>query len=288
MNLWSAFRPGATAPDCDTDDIYTLLRTVLPTFISIAERTRNNLPDDSSSDKTQTFYLHFLTKVYNLHAVLVQWDPTETVESFSPDEVKVQRNLMRVLDELENVFVSHKGAEAGRAFERLRFERRQGESYPKLRALRRALPGDNVLDENFLNDVDYIMRINKKSTEKRERLLRNLGQALDFFYNTQPFTTQSDSSCPIRFSDYPLRHIRKLAKTLFGVVQTNWCCQCPVNESHVSRKTRLNLTQHQRFETTPVGGQVFLNSETRFRILFPTNSRNLEWQDTEIAVTERE
>ncbi|KAJ4190525.1 hypothetical protein NW767_011353 [Fusarium falciforme] len=288
MSLWSLFGLGATAPDCETGDICALLRAVLPTFIAIAERTRNNLPDSSGTDETRTFYLLFNTNVFNLYAVLVQWDPTETVQRLPADEAKIKRNLMRILDELENVFVSQKGEEAGRAFERLGFKRRQGETYPKLRALKRTLPQDNPLNEDLLNDVDYIMRINKKSAEKRERLLRNLGQALDFFYNIQPFTSESDSSCPIRFSDYPLKHVRKLAKTLFGVVQTNWCCQCRSSASHVGRKTRLNLTQHQRFETVPTGGQVLSNSETRFRILFPTSSHNLEWQDTEITVTELE
>ncbi|KAJ4179988.1 hypothetical protein NW755_012028 [Fusarium falciforme] len=172
----------------------------------MAERTRNNLPDDSSSDKTRTFYLHFHTKVYNLYAVLVQWDPAETVQRLSADETEVQKNLMIVLSELEKVFVSQKGVEAGRAFKRLRFERRQGESYPKLRALRRTLPKNGTLDDDFLKDVHYIMRINKKSAKKQEELLWNLGEALQFFYNLQPFTSESDPSCPIRFSDYPLKH----------------------------------------------------------------------------------
>ncbi|RSL81916.1 hypothetical protein CEP51_005512 [Fusarium floridanum] len=288
MNLLSVFGRGAPTPGCDTDDVYALLKAVLPTFIARAERTRNSPTDASGSDEALAFCLHFNTKVFNLWAVLVQWDPTETVQRLSAEEAKVKRNLMRVLDELENLFVSQKGEEAGRAFEHLGFKRRQSETYPKLRALRRTLPKGETLDEDFLKDVDHIMRISKKGAEKRERLLRNLGQALDFFYNIQPFTTESDTSCPIRFSDYPLRHVRKLSKTLFCVVQTNWCCQCLSSASHVSRKTRLNLTQHQRFKTTTTGGQVLSNSEIRFRILFPTNSHNLEWQDTEIAVTERD
>ncbi|RSL95714.1 hypothetical protein CDV31_013772 [Fusarium ambrosium] len=274
-----------TTPACDTDDICALLKAVLPTFIAIAQR---RLPDASVADEIQTFYLLFYNQVFNLDVVLVQWDPTETVQRLPADEEKVSRNLMRILDELENVFVSRKGEAAGLAFQSLGFKREQGETYPKLRALKRILLQNNAMNESFLNDVDHIMRIHKKSAEKRESLLRNLGQALQFFYNLQPFTSESDLPCPIRFQNYPLKHVRRLANTLFDVVKTNWCCQCPGSASHVSRNTRLNLTQHQRFDTTPARGQVFANSEIRFRLLFPTNSRNIEWQDTEISVTERD
>ncbi|RSL41639.1 hypothetical protein CEP54_015753 [Fusarium duplospermum] len=285
MGWWSLLGLGVTAPTV-TDDLCALLRAVLPTFIAMAERTRNSLPDASSPDETRTFYLLFNSHVFNLYAVLVQWNPAETVRRFPADEVKVENNLKRILDELENVFVSQKGEEAGRAFERLGFKRRECESYPKLRALRRTLPKDNTLDEDFLNDIDYIMRIHRKSAEKQQTLLQNLEQALDFFYNIQQFTTELES-CPINFSEYPLQHVRELAEKLFGVVQTNWCCPCRTGKFHADRKTRLSLTQHQRFETTPAREKAVSRSEARFRILFPTNSHDLEWQDTEIAVTKQ-
>lgn len=290
--LWSAFGLADTTPECNTDDVYSLLIAVLPIFIAIAERIRNGLPDASDSENALTiFYLRFNTHVVNLFAVLVQWDPTETVQKLSSDDAEVKKNLMRILDQLEGRFVSQnveKAGEAALSFRRLGFQRREGDTYPKLRALRRTLPKDGNLGEGLLMDIDCIMRVHNKSIKKQNSLLENLEQSLHFFYNLQPFAAEFGAPCPIRFSDYPLKHIRKLTRTLFEVVQTNWRCECSGNPSHVSRKTRLNLTQHQRFETAPANGQVLSNTEARFRILFPTSFSDFKWQDTEILVHNRE
>ncbi|KAM0547324.1 hypothetical protein ACHAPJ_010460 [Fusarium lateritium] len=275
-----------TAPDCDTDDAYALVVAVLPVFIAIAERS---LADRYNSEpSTETFYSRFYLTVSNLNAVLVIWDPTETVQELSTTELEVKGNLMRVLKELESRFLSQNDDEAGPAFRRLGFQCRKNEIYPKLRALRRATPENGSQDETFLMDVDHIMRLHNKSPEKQGKVLRHLGEALDFFLDLNSFTESSISQCPIRFSDYPMKHVRKLTKTLFDVVRMNWRCQCPGDEFHNGRKTRLNLTQNQRFDTTRTYGQVFSNYETRFRVFFPTSSRDLEWQDTEIAVINRD
>ncbi|KAK2032675.1 subtilase [Colletotrichum zoysiae] len=287
MSLLSVWGFGATSPVCDVDDIYALLVSVLPTFIAIADRTLNTLPDEDPFTETRKFYIRFKTVVFNLDAVLVLWDPVEPIQKLSTNEADFKKNLMRVLDELENRFVSQSGEEAGTAFRRIGFQRNNDETYPKLRALRRTLPVDNPPSEHFLTDVSCVMRIKNKSVNKQEKLLENIGQALQFFYDLLPLTTDFDSPCPLRFSDYPLKHMRKLTETLFDVVQRNWCCQCPSSTFHVSRKTRLNLTQHQRFEIVPARGQVLSISEARFRVLFPTSSWDLEWQDTEIAVNSR-
>ncbi|KAF6826078.1 subtilase [Colletotrichum musicola] len=188
LGLLSVLGLGVTSPVCDVEDIHALLVSVLPIFVAIAERTLDNLQDQSGSDEdpfteTQKFYVLFKTVVFNLNAVLVLWDP------------------------------------AGPAFRRLGFQRNNEETYPKLRALRRTLPEDDPPSECFLTDVGHI---------------------------------------------------------------------CPSSTLHVNRKTRLNLTQHQRFSVVPAGGQVLSNSEARFRILFPTSSWDLEWQDTEIAVNSRQ
>ncbi|KAI1052605.1 hypothetical protein LB507_009828, partial [Fusarium sp. FIESC RH6] len=288
MGLASLLGFGVSAPDCHTGDICALLRAILPVFDAIAERTRHSIPDSENTEETQIFYTFFNASIYSLLAVLVKWDPAETVQRLPADESNLRKTLMRVLDELENVFVSQKGEEARRAFERLDFQRRPAETYPKLRALRRVLPHDDTMGESFLKDVECIIRIYKKSSEKRARMLGNLQRALDFLYNTQPFTLESDPSCPIRFSDYPRRHVQKLAKTLFDVLQRSWSCQCCSSTSHVGRKTRLNLTQHQRFETVPAAGQILCSADAHFRLLFPTTSHTIDWQDTEIIVTERD
>lgn len=277
--------------ELNTEDIYNLVVAVLPTFTAIAERTRNTFPDPSESEPstitaTRDFYNLFNAHIFNLNAVLVVWDPTEIDFGSSEEESTVQKNLIRILDELESRFLSWKSEEAGSACRRLGLQRREDRTYPKLRALKRILPEDGNLSEAFLNDLDRIVRISNGRTSKREKLLQNLQQALDFFYDLQPFTVDSDSPCPIRFSNYPLRHVRKLARTLFDVLERNWRCQC--SPPHVSRRTRLSLTQYQRFEMAPTHEQADHDSKATFRILFPTSSRNLEWQDTEIAIKNRE
>ncbi|KAH7173258.1 uncharacterized protein B0J16DRAFT_349804 [Fusarium flagelliforme] len=283
MPLGALWKLGATAPNCETEDVCELLRTILPIFDVIVERARHGLSDGS---EVEIFYLDFNVRVIGLLAVLVKWDPAGTVQRLPAEELKLKTNLMRVLDELENVFVSQKGQDAEPAYKRLGFDRRQTETYPKLRALKRVLPHDDEVDEQFFSDVNCIIRVYRKSPEKRTRMLNNLQQALDFLYSTQPFAFEADPTCPIRFSDYPLKHVRKLATTLFDVVQKNWSCQCR-STSLVSRNTRLNLTQYQRFETFHHSEQVFINRDTRFRVLFPTTSSAADWQDTEITVTER-
>ncbi|KAJ4315293.1 hypothetical protein N0V84_008449 [Fusarium piperis] len=266
-----------------SEDMYELLVAVLPTFNAIAERACSDVSDPQS--RTHTFYIHFYEKIFSLQAFFQKWDPTEIAQGISADEVEVKRNLVRVLDELENRFVSKKGREAGPAFQRLGFERRD-EAYPKLQALKRILPDDGTLSEDFFADVNSIIRIDNKSSEKRESLLQNLSKALHFFYGMLPSTRESGSPCPLRFEDYPLKHVWKLTKKLFDVVQRNWCCQC---SSHAKREARLNLTQCQRFETALVRGQVISSSEARFRILFPITSLDaVLWQDTEIAVKNRD
>ncbi|KAI1453627.1 subtilase [Annulohypoxylon moriforme] len=208
----------------------------------------------------------------------------------SADEDEVRNNLLGVLSELESRFLSWKSYEVGLACKRIGLERRkENETFPKLRALRRILPEDYSPDEKFVDALTIIIRIDNKRVDKRERLLQNLDRALGFFFSFQPFGADFDSSCPIRFSDYPWKHLWKLTKTLFNVIEKNWACQCSISPSHANRKTRLNLTHHQRFETAPTPGQVLSNSKALFRILFPTaNSRETEWQDTEISVKNRD
>ncbi|KAM5347454.1 hypothetical protein ACJ41O_010459 [Fusarium nematophilum] len=291
MNLLPILRIGSAAPVCDTEDIYDVLTAVLPAFIALADCIRRRedvaavgVPGSSSTD-TATFHLHFYAKLFTLNAVLTAWNPIEVVQPSSADEAELQSNLIRILDELESRFLSWKDEKVSSACLRLGLGRGRNEPYPKLHALRRILPEKGESNDDFINALTEIIRIGSKSARKREKLLQNLDQALGFFYNLQSSTTESDSSCPKRFSDYPWQHIRKFTKSLFEVLQKSWCCQCRSSSPwHVSRKARLNLTQHQRFETARCHGQDFSTSQAIFRILFATSSRNLEWQDTEIAV----
>ncbi|KAF4463389.1 subtilase [Fusarium albosuccineum] len=286
MGLISKLRFGASTPVFDTRDIYDLLITGLSTFYDLADYIWRQLDDAEDGTEIQDFYLHFRAKVFNLKAVLVVWDPLETVQGLSTDENEVQKNILSILNELEARFWSWKGREACLACRRLQLERRNDETYPKLRALRRILPEDGNLDDSVMRDLSVIIRIDNKRADRREMLLRNLDQTLGFFYNLQPAPTESESSCPKRFSDYPLKNVWDLTRTLFKTLQRNWFCQCPNNPAHIDRKTRMNLTRHQRFDTSPRHGELLLNSQVDFRMFFPIGARALQWQDTKISVNE--
>ncbi|KAG6359197.1 hypothetical protein INS49_012717 [Diaporthe citri] len=218
-----------------------------------------------------------------LHSILFAYRDTieESITRFSMGEATVKRNLLRILDELENRFVSRSDEKAGR----IGFQCREDEAYPKLRALRRRL-SDDALEED-LDAINGIIHIYGTHSEKREKLLDNLDKASDFFnlfHDEQLRTSGPDSPCTAEFSNYLLVHIWNLTKTLFDAIESNWrLCKESDCTSHASRQTRLHLTEHQRFETA--GGSVSLNSKERFRILFSTSPRDLSWQSTEITAT---
>ncbi|KAI0543459.1 subtilase [Xylaria curta] len=272
------------APVCDTENIYHLLIAVLPTFIALADNMWKYLDASKGSTTMLDFYLNFKCRLFNLHAVLHVWDPTDLVQRRSIDEDEVRDNLFGVLNELEARFLSWKIAEVASACKRLGLERRKDETYPKLRALRGILREREKICEELMSTFTVVIRVYNKSVGKREQLLQNLDQAIDFFHNLLPAGAESDSSCPMRFSNYPMKHLWKFTRTLFNVIQKNWHCQCPSSLSHVDRKTRLNLTYDQHFEIAPTKGHVIPKSSASFRILFPTNSRDTEWQETEVAV----
>lgn len=303
MGIRSVFRNLITA-SVKTEDIYDLLLAVLPTFMAIAVREQRDSHDTSintekSTRNTDKFYPRFISVILALHSILFAHRDTieESIERYLTEEAKVQENLVNVLNELEYRFVSQSvsrsGESAGLAFKRIGFQRREDdETYPKLRALRRTLPEDDPLGEDFLKDLDHIIRIRSTQSKKRRELLDNLQKAQDFFnffLDLMPTTSGSDSSCPISFSHYPLVHVRNLTKILFDTIESNWClCQGPGSTLHASRKTRLHLTKHQRFGTVPSGGSVLPKSKVHFQVLFSTNPSDVNWQSAEITVTDRE
>lgn len=285
MNLLSYIIPATTATSHNTNDLYDLLVAVLPTFSEVAQRAHDLCEPSNSKDNSskQEFYLSFLAKTFNLYAVLERCDPVEVVRGRPNDEADVQRILCQVLDELENRFLSQQRFQS--AFELLGLEKQSdAKIYPKLSALKKRLPKTGVLDEEFLEGVSLIIRIESRNAKKRENLLTKLDQALKLIYKLVLSSTESDSECPERFLDYPLRHVWSLTKTLFESIQANWCCQCSHSTLHVGRKARLNLTQHQHFEITPARGEIINKKEVRFRLLFPASSQDLKWQHTEVAV----
>lgn len=290
-------------------DLHDLLLKILPTFIAIVGRARNNLPLPDHSLSDEAFLTNFEAAVYSLNVVLKAWDAIESIERLPKDEADIRNNLKRVLHQLEDCFMSRKKMPRS-TLQDLGFECRE-ETYPKLRALSRAKQKEDArekldqsngiedesahdaLHERFLTNVGRIMRINTMDSRKQGDLLDNLSRAQDFFFyklppsNSLPSKSGPDEKCPISLSEYPLKHVRKLMQTLSDVLQGNWCSSCgctPSSVFHDSRKTRLNLTQHQRFKSvfTP---EEKLEEKVSFRILFPTSSRDFQWQDTDITVT---
>ncbi|KAL8376135.1 hypothetical protein RB595_007311 [Gaeumannomyces hyphopodioides] len=291
--------PAQTAPN--NEGLSLLLKAVLPTFVAAVRRRRDALKRDSPeapplqstqpSEKLLDFYDRLYTGLMNLQAILVDQSPEDMIQSPSAEEDRMKQLLEAVLLCLEERFLSRKGKEAGPAFKRLGIEQTCRTTLWKLQALKKSkkMPArGEKMPEAYLRDIDLVVRFDSKKASKRDELLRVVEAAVEFFAGIQLFAGEPTSSCPLQYLNYPMKYVSKLTETLFGVVRSNWSCQCDGSPSHVNRKARLNLTQHQRFDTAPVQGARLSDDVHWYRIFFPTTAREIEWQDTDIAVDSRE
>lgn len=286
MKLLSIFGFRATLA-CDTEDIYSLAFAVLPAFTALADSMCAVLEVSKCDAKRLDFYSCLTTKTLTLFDTFDKWDPTERLKEFSAEENDFRKTFSVVLSELEFRFLNPGDDGVKLAYRRLDFKPREGETYPRLRALKRILPetGGNRLNKRLVDDLRTIIRVENKATSKQLDILEILDEALKLLNSLQQMDAESDSTCPRNFSNYPSRNLRTFTKKLFDAIQRNWCCHCAGCPSHVSRKARLNLTHHRQFETAPTNGKPNLIGSALFRVLFPTNnSRDLEWQDTEISL----
>jgi hypothetical protein len=287
----------------DNEELSSLLKAVLPTFIAAVDGRRDApLEAKTSLQSTQPsddllwdFYPRLYAGLTNLQAVLVQWSPEDLIQSSSAEEAQMKLLLEAVLFCMEERFLSRKEKHAGPAFKRLGIEQTDDKILWKLRALRKSnslpAPGEEM-PESYLRDIDLVIRLDSKKAAKRNELLCVVAAAFDFLVELQFFTGEPTSSCPLQYLNYPLKHVSKSTTTLFGVIQSRWSCQCNASQSHVSRKVLWNLTQHQRFDTTPIRETVqkaAVGIDVQFyRVFFPTAARKTEWQDTDIAVDFRQ
>lgn len=280
------------------DPKYELLVTVLPIFAALAEihRSRLEATDESKVQVLMTFYFRFKVLAYVLSSELQRWHDFEWLQRFLlyKNKDEVQRTLSGILNELEALFLSWKGEKAI-ICESLGLQRKEGESYPKLSALRRILPENDILNESFITALDSIIKIDSSRSSKRKQLLDSLESAISSLDDLHPFPIEYSSSSPMDFAQYPLQHMKGFMRTLFEVLSKNWPCQCfgashspQCPAAHISSKIRLDLTQYQRFEPVPSLDQSFSKSRGLFRVLFPTDALHDHWQVTEIIIHSRE
>ncbi|KAI1173274.1 subtilase [Nemania sp. FL0916] len=277
-------------PKSDIGHLYNILIAILPAFVALADHRLKEIPERDC--KMLEFYLDFKTKIFNLYAIFCIWDLTEWVPDDPEDRYEIQEKLDRFLYELESRFLSRQVKVVNVAWADLKLEYKDNEKYPKANALVRILPDNDRISEDLVIGLARIIRVESVSSTKREKFLETLHVELVFFDNLLPAEAEPNPICPIKFSDYPSSHLRKLASTLFDVIQKNWQCQCHSGKFSVGRKTRWNLTEHQQFETAPAIGQdTSKSSKTSaiFRILFPVGNSpyKIEWQDTDISVEGR-
>jgi hypothetical protein len=149
----------------------------------------------------------------------------------------------------------------------------------------------------YLDILKAVVRIStpRDTDDIRYRLLKRLKQSSSYLTKLR-FPLEENHSSQLSISRYPSRHIRKLASSLYKLLQTHWLspCRCPdINSdanssSHAKREIQLNLVTHRRFELLPAPGSDHQidNSYTdaKFEILLPTTSEWVAWQETEIHV----
>lgn len=274
-------------PSCSTDDLFQLLRDTLPTFVAIAKFNGDLIPDrfeDESPEiaATRKFYQNYYVKSEILSASLSVFD----IDLIPPTAAELSQALTHVLEDLEHALSPLDKPKTLGVCQKLDLRFESNESHPRIRALLRILPEEGEISETNLWLLSQNVRLFSKRAKNRGDMLHHLTIAFDALDRVQPEELMY-SKCPLRFSDYPVKHVRKFSKILFGALETGWHCDCNTH-LHLKRAMKINLTHHQRFETAPVYGCTPSQRKALFRILFPTSLGVPHWQDTDIAVREIE
>lgn len=297
---WQPFTSAPTGKLC-VEELSSLLQAVLPALTKTINRHWQALPEPGlgesiTSPATTKYYFHLemYSALFQLEGLIKQWTPSEIVQRSSPAEAKMRNNLEAAAKGLERCFLSRKSAAVTSALKRLEVEQTATpEPFWKLRAFKRSREkreeaGNREMSERELEDISRVIRFYHTSSGDRDRLLREIQAAVDFFYELP--SLESSPDCPINLWGSPMKHVAKLSKILFEVVRSSWICECDGNKGkeHADRETCLNLTKHQRFEMKAVEGTNVSEKEHRFRLLFPTNACKTVWQDTDITVSDLE
>lgn len=272
-------------PAHNTDYLTNLLAAVLPTFIVVAKRACDEVPDRQEGESIEIvtkrdFYQNFYAKAFCLSAVLSRHD----IDPGASDTASLDKLLLKLLDTLENAFISWKDPNAIAVCNQLGLDRRQTDLYPKLYALWRIVPDDgSEVNEPVAKNLGIIIQLYSRKADKRRNTLNNLVALFSHLDSAQYCVDQQNSECPLRFDNYPIKNLRRFLATLFLVLEKSWRCKCD-SVAHSSRAIKLNLTHHRRFETAPLDGQHMMQNKALFRVMFPTSFGPPRWQNTDITV----
>ncbi|CZR67542.1 uncharacterized protein PAC_17441 [Phialocephala subalpina] len=291
-----------------------LLCDVLPAFVALAKYVASDDKDAAKYRrhilKDTDYYLKFHADLFSLNVVVQNWDWATL-----PEEV----TIYRILEVLESRFL--KTSKLVEEDWNIGTE----EPFPKLRALKRKLEierdvkdmggielevkslAESVEDEEsekerlqrrqltrYLDILKEVVHIStaRDTDDRRERLFKRLKHSCSYLTNLR-FPPEESPSSQLSISRYPSRHIRKLASSLYKLLQEHWRSPCNCSNpdsdenasSHAKREVQLSLVTHRRFDLLPAPGTAHgTDTDAKFEILLPTVSNYVTWQETEIHV----
>ncbi|KAH6697366.1 hypothetical protein F5X68DRAFT_226745 [Plectosphaerella plurivora] len=288
--------PQGSPVACDIDDLHRLLCDVLHPFDVLSEHILGGCDEAVSNspllESDTLFYQKFRTQAYILRDALGRRrDLTRWGEKNDISEEDILHHLLLALDELESRFLSRR-----RLILSWGWANPSGisaESYPKLRVLQKSLHvsglmGSSLPDKIALEKIINVVQIASKDPVKRQKTLNGLTQAADFFSDPAFINPDSHEDCPLRFEDYPYRHVREVASSTYDVLVQKWSCRtrlgCTIR-SHAVPSVQLSLTAYRGFGLTPPPGKRKTSvPQTNFRLLFPTGRAPVAWQNSKISV----
>ncbi|CEJ88375.1 hypothetical protein VHEMI04702 [[Torrubiella] hemipterigena] len=267
-----------------TDKLVYSLTAALSVVVTVAQLTWADLPDydEAESNKTtikRQFYQNFIVQAVTLLGALKTFD----LESVSGPNPQLDNALLKVHDSLENTCASWTNADGVKACDAVGVKRRATDLYPKVYALGRLQPDEGEVSDKIARYVARLIHICSSNAEKRSKILSSIDVAFNALQKTSSFDDNAVHHCPLRFTDYPFKHVRQLSATLFGAIEKCWRCPCNT-PLHLSRAMKLNLTHYQHFETAPRYGHTISPKTVLFRIMFPTSLAIPHWQATDVAV----
>lgn len=283
-----AFLYTNTASVSSTDELIDSLIAVLPIVLAVARHAWVSLPEDDTCECSRTtiqrqFYENFNVQTVTLLGALETFD----IDSTRGAAGQLDNALLKVHDALENSCTSWTSAAGIKACRLAGVERCQNESYSKLRALGRLQPHGCEVSDATARNLAGLIHLCSSKAERRRRMLSSINKAFSVLENLQLFDKEAEYHCPVRFSDYPFKHVRRLSTTLFSAIEKCWRCNCNV-PLHLERAMKLNLTHHQHFDTERRYDRSFSQKQALFRIMFPTSLENPQWRDTDVAVRDIE